>query len=162
MVCCCKWLNYLMLFFLFYGLVILNLCLYFEFVFLQNVNCIVIDFLCNFLVIFVNIFLFYVLLVFEYGYGIKFLYGVVIGFVNRILFFLVWGVRIFSDIFRDLGIMFMVIFVKINQFIYFFGLYIKFLMLDLVGKGLVVVGDWLDIVCDVVIRFINGIMFFLV
>lgn len=122
----------------------------------QNANRTVTDSSCNPLATLANTSLLYVPSVLEYGYGIKSLHGVVIGLVNRTLSLSARGVRILSDTFRDSGTMFMATLANMNQSIHSLGSHIKSLMLDLVGKGSVVAGDWLDTVCDVVIRFTNG------
>ncbi|XP_034313451.2 uncharacterized protein [Magallana gigas] len=121
-----------------------------------NANRTVTDSSCNPLATLVNTSLLYVPPVLEHGHGIKSLHGVVISLVNRTLSLSARGVRLLSDTFRDSGTMFMAILAKINQSIHSFGSYIKSLMLDLVGKGSVVAGDWLDTACDVVIRLTNG------
>nr|XP_034313516.1 uncharacterized protein LOC105347190 [Crassostrea gigas] len=121
-----------------------------------NANRTVTDSSCNPLATLANTSLLYVPPVLEYGYGIKSLHGVVIGLVNRTLSLSARGVSILSDTFRDSGTMFMATLANMNQSIHSLGSHIKSLMLDLVGKGSVVAGDWLDTVCDVVIRFTNG------
>ncbi|XP_052687899.1 uncharacterized protein LOC128166648 [Crassostrea angulata] len=121
-----------------------------------NANRTVTDSSCNPLATLANTSLLYVPPVLEYGYGIKSLHGVVISLVNRTLSLSARGVRILSDTFRDSGTMFMATLANINQSIHSFGSHIKSMMLDLVGKGSVVAGDWLDTVCDVVIRLTNG------
>ncbi|XP_052689658.1 uncharacterized protein LOC128167784 [Crassostrea angulata] len=118
----------------------------------DNANRTVTDSSCNPLATLANTSLLYVPPVLEHGYGIKSLHGV----VNRTLSLLARSVSILSDTFRDSGTMFMATLAEINQSIHSLGSRIKSLMLDLVGKGSVVAGDWLDIVCDVVIRFTNG------
>nr|XP_034311370.1 uncharacterized protein LOC117684226 [Crassostrea gigas] len=121
-----------------------------------NANRTVTDSSCNPLATFANTTLLNVTPVLEYGYGIKSLHDVVIGVVNRTLSLSTRGVSILSDTFSDSGTMFMATLAKINQSIYSLGSRIKSSVLDLVGKGSVVAGDWLDTVCDVVIRFTNG------
>lgn len=117
---------------------------------------------CNPLATFANTTLHYVSPILEYGYGIKSLHGVVVCLVNRTLSLSARGVRILSDTFRDSGIMFMATLANTTQSIHYLGSHIKSLMLDLVGKGSVVAGDWLDTVCDFVIGLTNGTMSLLV